>query len=186
MEQSLKKGILNKMTTTTEIPVDYIMQEVTEAETGYKIKPDVPIYSQVFELNGQIEAVRKYVDRIGAKKIKPSSPETNEEIYQKGFAFIGIHPSRDFVSVSGVEKEVIEGFEKIVGGKIKMNEGDYQTIALGVIALVGYGCMIYQDKKFRKSKGRYLEVEFPELISRARKMSEKIERLNRLEKGLTN
>ena len=110
------RGILIKMS-KVEIS-DYAMVEETEdKETTYKRKADAPTYSQMFGLNGQIEVVRKYVDSIGAIKVKSSSPETHEEVYQKGSAFIAIHPSRDCVSVGGVEKEVMKCFEEILGGK---------------------------------------------------------------------
>ncbi|SRR3989339_385744 len=102
---------------TTEIPIDYTMQEETEEKEIYKRKADMPTYSQIFGLNGQIKVVRKYADSIGAIKVKSSSPETHEEVYQKGSAFIAIHPSRDCVSVGGVEKEIMKGFEKILGGE---------------------------------------------------------------------
>ena len=101
----------------TDVPIDYQMQTDDEGKRVYMRKPDVQRYSGIFNLNGQIDIVRDYINEIGAVQVKSSSPETHEELYLKSPGFIGIHPSLNSVSLSGIEKEILDGFEKILGGK---------------------------------------------------------------------
>ena len=100
------------------LPIDLeimFLGNETGVKKGYVRKPNVAVDYKVFSLNGKYDEVKRYTKEIGAVQVKSSSPETHEELYMKSPGFIGIHPSLNLVSLSGIEKKIVAGYEKILG-----------------------------------------------------------------------
>ena len=101
-----------------DIPLDYQVAETDETQLEEpKLKERKKLYSQAFRLNGEVDEVRNCVRGIeGIVSIKSNAPDSDEELYQIGPGYIGLHPSSGYVGVNGVEIDVMDKFVNIFYG----------------------------------------------------------------------
>lgn len=110
-----KKGLHRK---ENDIPPDLAIQNIEETPLDKtKSKKQRKLYSQSLNLNGELDNIRSCAR--GIEKIVPiksNAPNSDEELYQIGPGYIGIHPSKNYVSVNGVDINVMTKFVNIIYG----------------------------------------------------------------------
>ncbi len=94
-----------------DVPMDYKIQELEDSATEIPVKQRKKLYSHAFRLNGNVDEVRNCIKGIeGLISIKTNAVGSDEELYQIGPGYIGLHPSKGYINVNGVGIEAMDKF----------------------------------------------------------------------------